>query len=138
MEFSLDGGTTVFITTEPININDISIDPSGDGLICQSEMEIPGGPGSRNWYINPEMESTASEDQILNDVDDRRWVRIRATLSNNIHQMIMRRQSASGSVEGVFTCQLGLDINPIRSLYVLYPSELLLTYYNISLLNIIL
>ena len=42
----------------------------------------------------------------------------------------MRREAATGSVEGVFTCQLELDINPIRSLYVLYPSELLLTYYN--------
>ena len=144
MVFSLDGGTTVFFTTEPININDISIDPSGDGLLCQSEDELPdppGGPGSRNWFINPEMESTASEDQILNAVDDRRWVRTRLALSNNIRQAIMRRQSASGSVEGVFTCEMGLDINPIRSLYVLYPSELLLTYYNISLLiqlNIIL
>ena len=130
MEFSLDGGTTVFITTEPININDISIDPSGDGLLCQSENEIPGSdPGSRHWYINPEMESTASEDQLLNVVDDRRWMRGRVTLSNNIQQAIMRRQSDTGSVEGVFTCQLGLDINPIRSLYILYPSELLLTYY---------
>ena len=140
MEFSLDGGSTVFITTEPININDISINGSGDGLLCQSEIELES-IGGRNWYINPEMESTASEDQILNAVDDRRWVRTRVTLSNNIQQVIMRRQSASGSVEGVFTCQLTLDINPIRSLYVLYPSELLLTYYNISLLiqlNIIL
>ena len=57
MEFSLNGGSTVFITTDPININDISINPSGDGLLCQSEIEIPGNPGSRQWYINPEMES---------------------------------------------------------------------------------
>ena len=134
VEFSLDGGSTVFTTTDPININDISIDGSGDGLICQSEIEIPGDPGSRHWYINPEMESTASEDITLNDVDDRRWVRTRNTLPNNIQQAIMRRQSATGSVEGVFTCLLGNDINPIRSLYILYPSELLLTYYNISLL----
>ena len=122
--FSLDGGSTVFITTEPININDISIDPSGDGLLCQSEMVLESG-GSRNWYINPEMESTAPEDRITNDVDDRRWVRTRpTTLPNSIYQSTMRRQSATGSVEGIFTCQIGNDINPIRSLYVLYPSEL--------------
>ena len=133
MEFSLNGGTTVFITTDPININDISIDPSGDGLLCQSEMVLES-IGGRNWYINPEMESTASEDMILNAVDERGWVRTRVTLSNNIQQVIMRRQSDTGSVEGIFTCQLTLDINPIRSLYVLYPSELLLTHYNISLL----
>ena len=131
MKFSLDGGSTFFIITEPININDISIDgSSGDGLLCQSQMMLPDPPGSgsRNWYINPEMESTASEDQILNDVDDRRWVRTRAILSN-IHQVILRRESATGAVEGIFTCQIGNDINPTRSLYVLYPSELLLTYY---------
>ena len=128
--FSLDGGSTFFITTEPININDISIDPSGDGLLCQSENEFPT-PGSRHWYINPEMESTATEDRILYD-DDRRWVRTRVTLSNNIQQVIMRRQSASGSVEGIFTCQIGNDINPIRSLYVLYPSEL---YYYLPLIT---
>ena len=51
-------------------------------------------------------------------------VRTRNTLTNNIQQVIMRREAASGSVEGVFTCELGLDMNPI---YVLYPSELLLT-----------
>ena len=76
------------------------------------------------------MESTATEDQILSVGDNRGWVRTRLALSNNIQQAIMRREAASGAVEGVFTCQLGLDINPIRSLYVLYPSELLLTYYN--------
>ena len=115
MVFSLDGGTTVFITTDPININDISIDGSGDGLICQSEIEIPT-PGIRNWYINPEMESTATEDQILS-FGDRGWARIRLALSNDIQHAIMRRQSASGSVEGIFTCELGLDINPIRSFF---------------------
>ena len=70
--FSLDGGTTVFTTTDPININDISI---GYGLLCQSEIEIPSAGSRRNWYINPEMESIAMEDQIVNAVDDRRWVR---------------------------------------------------------------
>ena len=139
MEFSLDGGTTVFITTtDPININDISIDPSGDGLICQSEIEIPDPPGSRQWYINPEMESIEEVDRIT-DGGVRGWVRTIVGLSNNIRQVIIRREAATGAVEGVFTCEIVNDIiNPIRSLYILYPSELLLTYYNISLLNIIL
>ena len=126
--FSLDGGT-FFITTLPININDISIDPSGDGLICQSEIQLPdpAGTGGSNWYINPEMESNATEDQIINN-DDRGWVRTRLPPSNNIHQVILRRQSATGSVEGIFTCEIGNDINPIWSLYVLYPSELYYYY----------
>ena len=130
MEFSLDGGDTVFITTDPININDISINGSGNGLICQSEMVLASG-GGRHWYINPEMESTALEDRILYDEVFRGWVRTRPiTPSNSIYQVIMRREAASGSVEGVFTCEIGNDNNPIRSLYILYPSELLLTYYN--------
>ena len=133
MEFSLDGGATVFTTTDPININDISINGSGDGLLCQSEMVLASTDG-RHWYINPEMESIALDDQIVND-DDRGWVRTRPTIpSNSIFQVIMRREADTGAVEGVFTCQIGNDINPIRSLYVLYPSELLLTHYNISLL----
>ena len=67
MKFSLDGGSTFFITTEPININDISIEPLGDGLLCQSEVMLPDPPGSglHDWFINPEMESTAMEDRIL-------------------------------------------------------------------------
>ena len=135
--FSLDGGSTFFITTDPININDNSIDPSGDGLLCQSEMVLASA-GSRTWYINPEMESTALEDRILNN-DDRGWVRTRpTTLPNSIYNSTMRREAVSGAVEGVFTCEILNDMNPIRSLYVLYPSELLLTHYNISLLNIIL
>ena len=131
--FSLDGGSTFFITTGPININDISIDPSGDGLLCQSEMVLVSA-GNRHWYINPEMESTAMEDQIT-DGDVRGWVRTRVGLSNNIRQVIMRREAVSGAVEGVFTCEIVNDINPIRSLYVLYPSELLLTYYNNIITN---
>ena len=132
MEFNLDGGTTFFITTDdPININDISINPSGVGLICQSENEIPGNPMGRHWYIDPEMESTAMDDRIVND-DVRGWVRTTVGLSNNIRQVIIRREE-TGAVEGVFTCEMELDINPTRSLYVLYPSELLLTHYNISL-----
>ena len=79
MEFSLDGGSTFFITTDPININDISINPSGDGLLCQSEMVLASA-GSRTWYINPEIESTAIEDQILNN-DGRGWARTRPTNS---------------------------------------------------------
>ena len=133
MEFSLDGGTTVFITPGPININDISINPSGDGLLCQSEMVLASA-GNRHWYINPEMESIDPEDQIT-DGDVRGWVRTRVGLSNNIRQVIMRREAASGAVEGIFTCEIVNDIiNPIRSLSVLYPSELLLTYYNIYII----
>ena len=140
MKFSLDGGSTFFITTDPININDISIAPSGDGLLCQSEDELPAGAGGRHWYINPFMTSIRAQDQIFIDEVFRGWVSTRLALSD-IQQVILRRHSATGSVEGVFTCQIGNDINPIRSLYILYPSELLLTYYNISLLiqlNIIL
>ena len=135
VEFSLDGGNTVFITTEPININDISIDGSVDGLLCQSEMVLASA-GSRTWYINPEMESTALEDRILNN-DDSGWARTRpTTLPNSIYNLTMRREAASGSVEGVFTCEIGNDIPPTRSLYVLYPSDILLLVWYPSCFNL--
>ena len=130
MKFSLDGGSTFFITTDPININDISIAPSGDGLICQSENELPAGAGGRHWYINPFMASIRAQDQIFIDEVFRGWVSDRLSLPNDIQQVILRRHSATGSVEGVFTCQIGNDINARRFFYILYPSELLLTYYN--------
>ena len=60
------------------------------------------------------MESTETG-QIMTGVY-RGWVRTRVTPTNDIYQVIMRRQSATGSVEGIFTCEIGNDINPIMSL----------------------
>ena len=83
----------------------------------------PPGSGLHDWFINPEMESTAMEDRILYH-DDRVWARTRVAPTNDIYQLILRREADTGAVEGIFTCEIENDINPIRSLYVLYPSEL--------------
>ena len=54
--FSLNGGTTFFTSSDPININHVSIDPFGDGLLCQSEIELAST--HRGWFFNPTMAST--------------------------------------------------------------------------------
>ena len=117
--FSLDGGSTFFNTSGSININDISIYPDGDGLLCQSETELSG---RRDWFINPMMVSTAVADELMPGVN-RGWRR-NFSADDNIQQMFMRRAAATGAKEGIFTCLITGDNNPIRSLHVLYPSEL--------------
>ena len=120
MEFFLDG----VMTNGPVSATDISIFETADDtpLICQSEAVV--SVGIRDWYLDPEQESTALSDRIESG-GDRGWRRTRATTSDGFQQILLRRESASETaLEGVFTCEISLDSNPIRSLSVLYPSEL--------------
>ena len=123
VRFKLNGD---FITG-PVDINDINVD--GDGmnnpLICESEITtslLPSPSSMGNWYLHHESESTEESDRLGGS--DRGWIRTRATTTAGYRQVILKRQSATGAVEGKFTCQITNDINPIRSLFVLYPSEL--------------
>ena len=58
----------------------------------------------------------------------RGWVRTRL-IANDYQQLILRRATAADSSdtsqEGVFTCYITGDINPVRSVHILYPSELM-------------
>ena len=122
MRFELNGN---FITGL-VDITDISID--GDGinnpLICESERTIisqsPLSMG--NWYLHSESQSIATSDKLGDS--ERGWIRTRTTTAVGYRQVRLRRQSATGAREGRFTCQITNDNNPIKSLYVLYPSEL--------------
>ena len=131
MKFKLNGE---FITGH-VDITDIKVvGGSGPALICESQKKTshsspPSSMG--NWYLHHESESTEESDRLGDS--DRGWTVTRTTTTDDYRQVKLRRHSASGSVEGVFTCQIENDNNPIRSLYVLYPSELLLTHHNISL-----
>ena len=123
MRFKLSGN---FITG-PVLIIDINV--VGDGintpLICESERTTSDQPppaSNGNWYLHPERQSTDPSDRI--EDSGRGWVRTRATTSAGYRQVRLRRESDTGAVEGVFTCWIRNDDNPIRSLYVLYPSEL--------------
>ena len=124
MEFFLDGA----MTNGPVSVTAIGIFGTADDtpLICQSEDTVSIGP--RDWYLDPDQESTASSD-VIQTGGDRGWRRSRATTSDGFQQVLLRRVSASGTaLEGVFTCQISQDSNPIRSLSILHPSEL----YNAS------
>ena len=123
MRFKLNGN----IITGPVDITDIKVD--GDGinnpLICESEettSQSPSPSSLGNWYLHPEWESTTLSDWLGDS--ERGWIRTRTTTTVSYRQVILRRQSATGALEGRLTCKIQNDNNPIRSLYVLYLSEL--------------
>ena len=120
MEFFLDGA----MTNGPVSVADIGILETADDtpLICQSEAAV--STGTRRWYLHPDQQSTAASD-IIPDGGDRGWSRTRDTTSDGFQQVLLRRVSATETaLEGVFTCQISLDSNPVGSLSILYPSEL--------------
>ena len=115
------------IITGPVNITDINV--AGDGiympLICQSERTTSQSPSLSsvgNWYLNHESESTAASDRLGGS--ERGWIRTRATTTADYRQVKLKRESATGALEGKFTCEIQNDFNPINSLFVLYASEL--------------
>ena len=110
--------------TGPVNINDISVNGTDKFLICQSEDKVPSSlsSSSGNWYLHPESQSTDMDDRLGDS--ERGWIRTRTTTTADYRQVILKRQLATGAHEGRFTCQIGWDMNPKRSLFVLYPSEL--------------
>ena len=120
MRFKLSGN----IITGPVVITDIEV--IGRPLNCQSERTTSQSPPPApdgNWYLHPERQSTDPSDRIGNS--DRGWLRIRSNTPAGNRQVKLRKETDTGAaVEGRFTCQIDNDINPIRSLYVLYPSEL--------------
>ena len=125
VKFKVNGGP-FFTLSQIININDV-ITTSGaeaDGLICQSERTTTQATlGSGDWYLHPEDQTTALSDKIQIS-GDRGWRRNRNTTNGNNRQVILRREPApETALEGRFTCRIIGDNNPVRSIYVLYPSE---------------
>ena len=118
-------GGSFFTTTEPININDVvtTSEDIANGLICQSDRTTTeANLWNANWFLHPENQTTAESDKILSG-GDRGWSRIRNTTDSNYKQGILRRQPPETALEGRFTCRITGDSNPIKSIYVLYPSE---------------
>ena len=66
--------------------------------------------------------STAEDDRLTTG-GTRGW-RTTVTPDGDIRQLFLRRAEVTGAEEGIFTCLITDDINPMRSLHVLYPSEL--------------
>ena len=122
MRFKLNGN----IITGPVDITDINVD--GDGmnrpLICESvrtTSQSPSLSSMGNWYLHPDSQSTAASGKLGDS--DRGWTVTRTTTDGK-RQVRLKRQSTTGAREGRFTCQIANDNNPIKSLFVLYPSEL--------------
>ena len=119
--FKLNGN----VITGPVDITDINVNGvSGRALVCESERttsQSPSPSSMGNWYLHPESESSAASDRIGGS--ERGWIRTRITTGGK-RQVKLKRQSPIGAVEGKFTCEITNDTNPIRSLFVLYPSEL--------------
>ena len=119
-------GGPFFTASQNVDINDVTTTSVTEayGLICQSERNTTQATlEDGNWYLHPEDQTTADSDKILFS-DDRGWRRTRTTTNGNNRQVILRRQPPpETALEGRFTCEISGDNNPIRSLYVLYPSE---------------
>ena len=127
VKFKVNGGS-FFTESQNININDV-VTTSGteaDGLICRSQMRTTTATlGNGDWYLHPEDQTTTESDKIQPS-GDRGWRRTRTT-TTNFKWVILRRQPApETALEGRFTCNITGDNNPIRSIYVLYPSEFLI------------
>ena len=107
---------------------DISVDGDcrNSSLICESEITTSQSPPPSsvgNLYLHHENQSTAENDSI--EDGDRGWIRTRANTTAGYRQVILRRESTTGAHEGTLTCEIPNDNNPIRSIKILYPSELL-------------
>ena len=125
MEFFFDDVTT----NGPVSVIDIGISSTAEdtALICRSEAS--GSAGERDWYLHLDQQTTAETYRIQTG-GDRGWRRGREVSSGGFHQVILRRNSVSETaLEGLFTCRIVVsgDSNQIRSVYVLYPSELSIT-----------
>ena len=123
--FRVNGGP-FFTTSRNINIEDVitSDGAEANGLICQSDMNITNKKNA-NWYLHPEDQTTAVDNRIMSG-DDKGWNRTRNATAFNYKQVILRRKPApETALEGRFTCRIIEDGSLTRSIYVLYPSELL-------------
>ena len=76
-----------------------------------------------NLYLHHENQSTAASDRL--EDSDRGWISTRAYTTDGYRQVILRKESVTGAHEGTLTCEIPNDNNPIRSIYILYPSELI-------------
>ena len=124
VRFKLNGN----VITGPVDITDINVDGvSGRGLICQSERTTSQSSpplSMGDWYLHPESQSTAVGNKIEDSDSDRGWTVTRTTTTAGNRQVKLKREAATGAREGRFTCNITDDNNPIKSLYILYPSEL--------------
>ena len=116
-------------------MNDISLNnelSNNEALICRSSRsvtELRIYHSSGDWYLEPDLESTTTlaSGRQINGINDRGWTRNRGrvSISSVIHHVVRLKRVSETAVEGKFTCHIPNDSNNNKSLFILYPSELM-------------
>ena len=103
-----------------------------DALICRSSRgvsELRSPNGANDWYLEPDLESTTTlaSGRRIDEINDRGWTRNRGRviLSGSYHLVLRLKRVSETAVEGKFTCHIENDSNNNKSLFILYPSELM-------------
>ena len=101
-----------------------------DALICRSSrnvVELRPPYGANDWYIDPELVGTNIAGKRISGSNDRGWTRNRGSvnLSGIYHRVVRLKRVSETAVEGKFTCHIQNDRNNNKSLFILYPSELM-------------
>ena len=89
-------------------------------LACRTD--DPGSSSSSEWYYDP-ISPTTDNVARIQSTDDRGWLRNRDII-NGFQIIRLRRNAAvTDSVEGVFTCDIGVDTGPPISVGIYYANE---------------
>ena len=104
-----------------------------DALICRSSgnvVELGISHGAGDWYIDPELVGTnitLVSGERISGSNDRGWTRNRdrENSSGIYHRAVRLKRVSETAVEGKFTCHIPNDRNNNKSLFILYPSELM-------------
>ena len=110
------------------------INPNGenneDALICRSEIPLFGAVSNKgDWYLHPTQMSTDDADRINpvnNIIANRGWRKKRDNVSevySKDHRVVRLKRVSDTAEEGVFTCDIGGDLNSPKYLGIYYPSE---------------
>ena len=123
-----DGSGRLLITDVSIH-NGIISESDEYALICHADkllnVEPRISPGTGDWYLDPNVSETpaniVSGQRIITE-DNRGWTRTRNSLTLP-HRLVRLKRVSETAVEGKFICNISGDINNIKFLLLLYPSE---------------
>ena len=101
-----------------------------DALICRSSRsvsELRSPYYANDWYIDPELAGTNITGERISGSNDQGWTRNRdrENSSGRYHLVLRLRRVSETAAEGKFTCHIPNDSNNNKSLFILYPSELM-------------
>ena len=104
-----------------------------DALICRSSSnvaELRTHRSFNDWYLDPELvvtNTTLVSGRKISEIDDRGWTRNRGRVNSSgmYHHALRLKRVSETAVEGKFTCHIPNDSNNNKSLFILYPSELM-------------